>query len=421
MSISSGGTTGEAPVSGYQRPSDWLPLPTVVAGEQKIVGMVAVRPVGPNRLAIKISGAYTVDWGDGSAPANFATGATASHAYTWADIPASTLTTDGYRQVIVSITMQGGQTMTAVHFDERHPSSIKTMSGWRDIRMAGASVSTFEFIGPTYESGYPREVERFDYVGTNAITNFWSTFEGCGKLRQVVNLYTGAATDTSGMFLNCGALLSVPAFDLSQVTDAYWMFRGCKSLRVIPDFTMNTTTTMDCDLMFSGCDNVRDFGALNLLKVKGYRFLDTRPLERYAATNSSIQVNLMDAELTGSELNTVYTNLATIADVSRTISTITYNWDTFVATYTTTVNHGWVPGKRVMVSGVTPVHFNVGMEIRTVPALNQFTFTLSGQPASDYVSGGTVDHDTEVDVSGTEGIASDTPSIATAKGWAVYT
>jgi hypothetical protein len=417
MSITTGGVASGTPVNGYQTPADWLVLPTVTAGEQKIVGIVAIRPAGPNRLAIKVSGAYTVDWGDGSAPANFATGTVASHAYTWADIPAATLTSSGYRQVLVTVTMQAAQTMTSVHFDALHPSSQSTtLAGWIDVRMAGSSVSTLDVFG--YDGGHARDIERFDYVGTNSITDFSVMFWDLTKLRQVVNLSTANATDTWWMFYGCNALVSVPAFDLSNVIDANAMFLDCGQFVEIPAFTMNTTTTMECGAMFDGT-NARRVGAMNLLKVKGARFLSTQGIEKYSATNSRIVVDLSDSELTGAELNTAYTNLATITDTDRTISTITYNWDLMQATYTTTANHGWVEGMRVSVSGVTPAQFNTGEEIEDVPAANKFMWTLTSVPASDYVSGGSVAHETWIDVYDTEGSTSDTPSIATGKGWMV--
>jgi hypothetical protein len=419
MSISTG--TGEAPVNGYQRPSDWLTLPTVSAGEQRIVGIVAIRDTGLNRLAIRIAGAYTVDWGDGSAPANFATGTVASHAYTWADIPAGTLTSTGYRQVLVSITMQAGQTMTSVHFDALHPSATySSYNRWIDIRMAGSSVSSLS-VTNNLESGYCEDVERFDYIGTNAVTDLSWIFYGSRRLRQVVNLSTASATDTTSMFESCSALISVPAFNLSSATATNSMFYGCGTLEHVPAFTMNTTTQVDGAYMFGDCDGIKTFGAMNLSKVvgKGVQSGNNNAMYSYSATNSRVCVDLSYLELTGAELDTIYGNLATITDTDRTISTATCGTSYPTATYTTTASHGWVPGNRVVISGITPSQFNVSGEISSVPAANQFRMRLTTYPAG-YVSGGTVTHDTRINVSGTDGSTSDTPSIATAKGWTVY-
>jgi surface protein len=45
---------------------DWLPLPAIQPGEQKLVGLVAIYPGEGNVLAVRAAGNYTVDWGDGT-------------------------------------------------------------------------------------------------------------------------------------------------------------------------------------------------------------------------------------------------------------------------------------------------------------------------------------------------------------------
>ncbi len=50
----------------WQRPADWLELPQIAAGEQKLVGLFAVYPGPGNVLALRAAGNFFVDWGDGS-------------------------------------------------------------------------------------------------------------------------------------------------------------------------------------------------------------------------------------------------------------------------------------------------------------------------------------------------------------------
>ena len=50
----------------WSRPADWLPLPAIHPGEQKLVGLFAVYPGEGNVLALRAAGNYTVDWGDGT-------------------------------------------------------------------------------------------------------------------------------------------------------------------------------------------------------------------------------------------------------------------------------------------------------------------------------------------------------------------
>ena len=95
------------PITATARPSDWLPLPEVFAGEQKIIALFAVFDHTSNFVACTISGAYTVDLGDGTVQ-NFAAGATAERNYSYSAINASTLSALGYRQAIITITPQAG-------------------------------------------------------------------------------------------------------------------------------------------------------------------------------------------------------------------------------------------------------------------------------------------------------------------------
>lgn len=62
----------------YRNPS-WPALPTVTNTEQKCVALHSVYSGGQNFVAFTVTGAYTVDWGDGTAVENIATGVTALH------------------------------------------------------------------------------------------------------------------------------------------------------------------------------------------------------------------------------------------------------------------------------------------------------------------------------------------------------
>ena len=67
----------------WTRNPEWEPMPAW-SGEDRIVVLQAIYP-GANRVRVTVAGAYTVDWGDGSAPANFASGAVAEKNLAWAD------------------------------------------------------------------------------------------------------------------------------------------------------------------------------------------------------------------------------------------------------------------------------------------------------------------------------------------------
>ena len=86
----------------------WRSPPPPTSARQKIVGLHAVLP-GNNWVAFTLSGAYTVDWGDGTTE-NFAAGVTAYRNLAWSSYDTSTLTARGYRQAIITITHKAATT-----------------------------------------------------------------------------------------------------------------------------------------------------------------------------------------------------------------------------------------------------------------------------------------------------------------------
>jgi hypothetical protein len=68
----------------WSRP-EWRTLPSMMASEQKFIGLHAVYPEDGNFCALTAAGAYTVDWGDGVVE-NFAEGTQANHEYTYSDV-----------------------------------------------------------------------------------------------------------------------------------------------------------------------------------------------------------------------------------------------------------------------------------------------------------------------------------------------
>jgi len=101
----------------WTRPADWLTMPT--PGTQEFVGLLAITDDTVNYLALQFAGNYTVDWGDGVTE-NVATGVKAQHQYTYSAISSSTLSTRGYKQVLVRVTPQSGQNLTIIRRNGRN-------------------------------------------------------------------------------------------------------------------------------------------------------------------------------------------------------------------------------------------------------------------------------------------------------------
>lgn len=297
----------------WKRPSDWLTLPTVSAGEQKIVGLYPVYQNSINMVAFSVSGAYIVDWGDATPVEYYSAGATAQHIYNWSDVSSSTYSTQGYRQAVITVTMQTNETMTSVNFHLRHSidgartaASTPYGSGWLEIFMAGASVNTLllgssAYPGTTAWNSPTGMLQRFTYVGTNLITNasylfnrcyslsrvdmdmlnvtttnnmffsctnlksvnltntqnvtdFSRTFDSCYTLKYVSSFSTASATNMSGMFASCASLEAVPFIDASKATNLSSMFAGCTLLKSV---SMNAPVATTTSSMFSGCSALK--------------------------------------------------------------------------------------------------------------------------------------------------------------------
>ncbi len=188
----------------YTRPADWLPMPELVEGDQKIVGLHAVFNHDSNFCAFTVSGAYTVDWGDGTSD-SYTSGATAYHIFNYADLGADTECSRGYRQAIVTITPQEGQNLTSINFNVKHNQiglQDGYSTGWLDVKAVGANIDTLTF-GSDARSAM---LEIFEFVGSNSIANFSFMFDSCYSLQSIPQLDTSSGTNFSYMFYYCYSL-----------------------------------------------------------------------------------------------------------------------------------------------------------------------------------------------------------------------
>jgi hypothetical protein len=102
------------------RPTDWLQIPSIGEGEEVAYFLLAIFNDDSNNWAIKISGDYTVDWGDGAPTEDIASGVQAEHTYDYSTISDNTLSVRGYKQVLVKIIPQVGNNLTAINLGVQH-------------------------------------------------------------------------------------------------------------------------------------------------------------------------------------------------------------------------------------------------------------------------------------------------------------
>jgi surface protein len=247
---------------GWTRPADWITLTAPASNEQKFVGLLGISNDNSNYVALLAQGNYTVDWGDGSATENITSNTKASHQYTYSSI-SSTVTSDGFKQVIVTVTPQAGQNLTMIDLQQtftRTNLGTSAQIPWLDIAIAGTNLTTIKLTGstsPTFNMGY---LQRVNIVSSN-LTSYASLFAFCVRLKNFTVNTNSTITSTVSMFSSCSSLESVPLFDTSSVTNMSNMFANCLSLESVPLFNTSSVTTMNA--MFANCINLKSVPLFN--------------------------------------------------------------------------------------------------------------------------------------------------------------
>jgi len=226
---------------GYAPPSDWLSLPEITAGENKLAGVVAVFDIDNNYLALEAttdSGTWSIDWGDGNTQTGIASGATVEHKLDYAGATGS-LTTRGYKTALVVVTADSGN-FTGIDLVKAHTESTNDYTQpWLNVRLAGANISSFN-IDTVLANPQFRMWEQFDWVGTNSTTTGGNFFRDITNLKSIVNIDTSNWTSVTS-FINSVPLVEAPEFDTSSVTSFNSaFFRAQLDVLRISDTSSNT-------------------------------------------------------------------------------------------------------------------------------------------------------------------------------------
>ena len=327
---------------GYQRPAAWIAMPSIDPSEQKVAALFLVGDNNSNFVAFRCSGAYTVDWGDGTTE-NIASNTTAQHNYVYSDLSASTEfgpTGSKSRQAMIVITPQAGQNLTAISFNYRHSALSTTYTTPILEILLSAPNCTSLLIG--FTTGNLRLLEQCTILShnmtsmlnllnscyslqsvplfdTSNVTNMQGVFSGTA-IQSVPLFDTSSVTNMSSMFAYCRKLQSVPLLNTSEVWNASYMFQGCTSLKEIPAF--NTSAVTQFHIMFNDCPSLQTIPALNM--SSGTNFvnfaLSCNGLKRCQATGISRSVTFANCTLGPDELNEIYTNLATVTGQTITVT-----------------------------------------------------------------------------------------------------
>ncbi len=252
--------------SNWTRPADWLALNAPTDNTEQFTGLLAITNDDSNYVALvaNTTGNYTVDWGDGTVTTH-ASNTTAEHKYEYSAISESTLSSRGYKQVVVKLTGTN-----IIHFQTQRPHSAiastatNVLATWLEYHINLPNCFFLRFNRASFTNGpFQSWVEKVTINKLGNITSFSSLFNSFYALQEVViNATTTGVTDTNYMFQDCHYLKSVPLFDTSNVTTITNMFAGCYSLETIPSFNFGSVITATST--FLSCYSLNNVPALNL-------------------------------------------------------------------------------------------------------------------------------------------------------------
>ena len=98
-------------------------------------------------------------------------------------------------------------------------------------------------------------------INTAAGTNFSSMFYNCYSLSTIPLINTAAGTDFSGMLVNCSSLTTIPLINTAAGTNFSSMFASCSSLTTIP--LINTAAGTNFSIMFASCSSLTTIPLIN--------------------------------------------------------------------------------------------------------------------------------------------------------------
>ena len=368
----------------WVRPVNWLALPSIVAEDQKFLGLHAVY-TEYNFLALTAEGNYTVDWGDGTT-ANYSSGVVAYKTYDFATVALDgtnapvTLTdtgdvvtrtahgyTDGMLVRFYNIVSTTGLTDAYTYFvinATANTFQVSLTSGGSAVALTTDGTATLlpykqAIVTVTPQAGqnlttlnlHQKYSQLGVVTGLNAYTSGFLDIAVAGSLMtslligvatagasaqtihfndlQQANILSTGITSAGYLFYYCTSLKSV-SVPTATVTNFSGMFYFCHSLQTIPP--LDTAIGTDFSNMFGYC----------------YDIQTVPPLDTANGTNFSGMFNTCRMLLTIPPLNTANgTNFANMFQNCSSIERIplldTANGTSFYAMFSSCTSLQTVP------------------------------------------------------------------------------
>jgi surface protein len=426
--VAGGGDPPAPTPAAWVRNPSW-PAAEADAGDNKIVGLYAVWPgdgvgTGGNFFAMTISGAYTIDFGDGTTT-DFASASTAYREFDYnnanldnTDAPVTfTASTDtvnrtahGYSNgmivrfynIVTTTGLDQGQAYYVINaaadtfqvsLTEGGSAVVLTNDGSATLLpykiavvtitpQAANNLTSVNFfvkhnqasLVSGYSTGWLDIAIAAPSCTTLTIGSSVATVRHSYIERVRLN-QLGSITSFANLFrLLCGQLQNVEISNtITSVTDMQFMFQGCGSLTSIPLF--NTSNVTDMKNMFQGCVSIRTVPLLDTSSVTDMNLM-------FQGCGSLVSVPLLDTSSV-TNMNSMFQGCGTLVsvpllDTSSVQSVVTMFWQCASLQNVPLLNTSAVTNMSSM--------FNACTSLTSVPALVTTAVTSSSGFASIFAT-----------------------------------
>jgi hypothetical protein len=465
---------GSSPIEPYVRNPTWPALPEISTTYGGFVGVYKIEE-NSNFLAVTLSsaGGHVIDWGDATTSTSSSTSFTAykeydystisndtrgpvtftastdvvnrtAHGYTdgmlisFAEITTTTgidvdhnfyvvnatadtlqlarnaggspiaFTNDGsgyilkYKTVVVNYQANTPGNLSSINFYVKHnQSGLQNgySTGWLDLTVSGENISTLT-LGNNGSNVIHSNLEQFSLISANTISSFSYFFGRCHALQSVPTfvLRTAGTCSMTNMFNFCYSLKNAPLFtnvsgeeNAARITSCDTMFRYCYSLKYIPNYNLsgcsNFNTMMGDCLALEFAPMLNTSAATQMINM----FFGSSNLKTCPAYNTS----------SVTAMGSIFQNCISLQEIPAfNLSAVSSsanltNWTT-----------GCVSVAKNSASGMRFTH-SIANNKMSATSLNAYYTALP-----------TITSQT-LTVTGNWGVASDDPTIATAKGWTI--
>jgi hypothetical protein len=317
---------------GWQRPTEWLPIPSYTANEEVFYGLHAVWDTSVNPCALLCNGTgagYTVDWGDGTVT-DYAFNVKAERNYNYASLSGTPFR--GYRQAMIKVTPRAGAVITNFDLQQRFTGlALQYSTGWLEKHVNFGSLTSMA-------NGWAQQVKislvenfvvkKHPNIGYGMFNSYSSLF----RFKQILthtgttdNMAFAAPTTLRVVEITCVSSVaqnnnSVTMFsnnkslkNLTMTGGSAFKFQNSYALSEYPD-PANINIGGDCSNMFTNNYCLRQIPAYNLANVTSLaNWLNgvDRQIIKSLAYGAKVTHSYVNQLLGATALNEIFTNLGT--------------------------------------------------------------------------------------------------------------